>query len=206
MLSALSLVLALTAAPPAPAEFFPVAPGTTWTYEEVAGDARLTFTERALAVVRIGEREAHPIESTGAGGIRQVTYYAFEGDSVLMLGSDPKRPLAEPYAILRVGERTVRWTFTGSTPFFRDPSPLELRGEASLRGERTVLGRRVRTLQVILDATVGRGETSVHNRQVAVYGRGIGLIELRETARIGKNKYERVRRLVGFETPATEAR
>lgn len=205
-LTTLCLFSVLLAPPPAPADYFPVREGATWAYEDESDGRKQTFKDKALAPVKIGDRTAYPIESSGGGTPRQITYYAFEGDAVLMLGSDPKKPLASPYAILRVAERRTDWTYSGQTPFYNDPAPMSLKAEATPKGERTVLGRKVALIEVVLDAVVGGGETSIRNRQVALYGRGIGLIELRETARIGGNKYERTRRLTAFEPGPAEAR
>lgn len=205
-LTTLCLASVLLAPPPGPPDYFPVQAGTTWTYEDESDGRKQTFTDKTLGPVKIGDRTAYPIESTGGGAPRQITYYAFEGDAVLMLGSDPKKPLTSPYAILRVTSKRTDWTYSGQTPFYNDPAPMTLRAEAAPKGERTVLGRKVAVIEVVLDAVVGGGETSVKNRQVALYGRGIGLIELRETARIGSNKYERTRRLTAFEPGPAEAR
>ncbi|MBZ0212663.1 MAG: hypothetical protein K8H99_02580, partial [Nitrospirae bacterium] len=55
------------------------------------------------------------------------------------------------------------------------------------------------------DATMGGGETATTVKQRAVYARGIGLVEMTNEGRIGRNVHKRTLTLVRFEPgqPAT---
>lgn len=190
------------AVPAGPAgEFFPVVPGSQWSYEETErGSRRRTvFVDEAEDPVMVGGKPAFVVATRVTGGPRQRTYYRIEGDQVFVVAYDPNQPLADPIPILQASDKRTEWVFSGETVFARDKVPMTMRGSARRVGARNVLGERRECLEITLEATVAAaGNFALRNKQIAVYAKGIGLVEMKETGEIGERKYERTRKLVTF--------
>jgi hypothetical protein len=183
------------------ADFFPVLPGSQWSYEETERGSRRrsVFLDEAEDPVLVGGKPAFVVATRVSGGPRQRTYYRIEGDQVFVVGYQPDQPLADPIPILQASDKRTDWVFTGETVFARDKVPMTMRGSARRVGMRTILGERRECLEVTLEATVAAaGNFALRNKQVAVYAKGIGLVEMKETGEIGERKYERTRKLVTF--------
>ncbi|RYG20016.1 hypothetical protein EON82_20750 [bacterium] len=90
---------------------------------------------------------------------------------------------------------------SGEAPVKGDPTALK--GTAKLGKERTVLGRKVETLEVKTETQLGDGLLGEKVIETSVYGRGIGLIEKRVQKTGGGNRKKSDTRttLVGIEEP-----
>lgn len=105
------------------------------------------------------------------------------------------------------GKETT-WAFA-DVPVLQGPStdaesikmdPTSIRGVAKPGKERTVLGRKVETIEVRADVQLGTGGLAQTIVETSVYGRGIGLIEsVRKTSGGGQKPNETRTRLVGIE-------
>lgn len=185
------------------AAFFPLVPGTKWHYEEVGGGARI-YVDEVGEAVDVDGHPAFPVVST-QGNQKDSVFYRIDADSANIVAYDAKQPLASPRPVLKVGSGRMRWTYTGETPFFRSPVVLRMTGESTRKGTREVLGNRVDVLEVKLDAKMeADAGTTIEVVQVAIYGRGIGLIEMTETGKVGTNSSRRTLKLIKFE-PGKEA-
>ncbi len=183
------------------AAFFPLHTGDRWTYQEVA-DGKLVgiFVDECKGEAMIAGKPALQVEISTQGRTLESAYYRVLDDSVYLVASDPKHPLLDPYAILKVGGKTIKWKYAGTARFLTENDPMTLQGVAKRIGKREMLGRKVEALEVTLDAVVGNPKgTNVRSKQVSVYGEGIGLFELKDTTRVNKTTHVRVRTLTQFE-------
>jgi hypothetical protein len=204
ILAALAATL-LSASASEAAAFFPLVPGTKWHYEEIGGGARI-YVDEVGAAVEVDGRPAFPVVSS-QGAQKESVFYRVESDSVNIVAYEQKDPLPSPRPVLKVGSGRTRWTYVGETPLFRSPVVLRMTGESNRRGTREVLGQRVDVLEVKLDAKMeADAGTTIEVVQVAIYGRGIGLIEMTETGKVGANSSRRTLKLIKFEPGKDAAR
>lgn len=194
----LTSAIALLTLAPAVTDFFPLQPGTKWTYDSVSGVAGV-YVDTAMPEVMVGGKAAVPVRTTMAGRMVGETFYRVEGDTVYIVAYDPKKPLDIPKPVLKVGPGRTEWTHAGNTPFDGAMSPERLKGSAQMRGKRRVLDREVEILEVRLEGTVGAGSTGVEVRQNAIYARGIGLVSMSQTARVGDRQDRSSLTLIRFE-------
>lgn len=188
---------------PSASDYFPTAPGTRWVYEDQQGRQRVTVEDRAEAPVAHEGGRLYPIATFQENQRFETTYYRLDGDAVLLAGFDPKRLLERAYPILKATESSTTWTFSGTTVFMQDPVPLVMRGSARFLREVEWNGRRAPGIEVKLEASVeaGPGMTYTSN-QTAVYMKGVGLTEMRETStNAGRDRQTRTRKLVDFSAP-----
>lgn len=203
MILGLTLSLALQTRSISVEEFFPMKPGTVWRFEEKSGRSRFEVVEIANPVMRVGEVEATPIETRIQGQLAETLYYRIQDNRVLMVAIDPRKPFEPPYPVV-VGANTDRatWNFETTTNYTPEPSPHRLQGEAKLGRSARVLGQSVETLEVKLTGTIGvDGPGQVRTERIARYGKGIGLIEAKDTTVMGSQKQVRERKLIGFTLP-----
>lgn len=176
--------------------YFPLNPGDRWVYEEEERGRREFYTDIVREPVMIGERTAFPIETMANGQSMGKVFYSVENGEVLIVAFDESLPIERPYAILK---NSGDWRYFGETQFINDLAPLTLTGRARAGRERRVNERSVSTIEVTLDATVGEGRLAIKNRQTAIYGRGVGLVEMREETDVDGSRRTRTRRLVEYE-------
>jgi hypothetical protein len=207
MVATLLAVALLAPSQPQAAEFFPLVPGTKWHYEEIGTAGAVLYVDHVGTPEEVDGKLAVPVSAFQGNRKLDTTYYRADGEAVLIVGYQPDKPLQVPRPILRVGSGRVRWNFVGDTPFYHDPVPLRMEGEANLRGTREVLGRKVDVLEVKLTAKVGGDAgTALDIRQTTLYGRGIGMIEMTEVGKVGKSSHRRTLKLVKFEPGEKETR
>lgn len=198
----ITLLIAATLASSTAAEFFPLAPGTRWHYEERVARMATMHVDEVLAPVEIEGRTATPIASSLNGHVYETLYYRVEGDTVFLVAYEPKKLLEMPIPILKVGSGRLKWEYVGQTELANEPANLSMKCESSPKGERTVLdlvGRR-ETIELKVDAAVGgSAATGIQNKQTAVYAKGIGLVEMHGEGKVGPTTTKFERKLVKFE-------
>jgi len=182
----MALVQALSAR-----DFFPVGVGMKWTYEET-GEDHLTYTYVVEAAKTLGGKEAYPIVIRYQGNPLTTTYYVLDDAGVGIVAEDSFADIyAPPRPLFKLGEGPQTWSYTGQVPFEAGTAPISLTGSSKVGERRKVLGQEVDTIVVTIDATVtpsakGRSKPQpMTQHQEAVYGRGIGLVEMNMTATVG---------------------
>lgn len=199
-LTALALGLALQKPAPA-ADFFPLRKGEEFTYQEEGRVGALTVVDVVGEEIEIDGKPATPIFTSVQGSNPEAAYYRIEGDSVYVVGFSLAQPLQTPYTIVKLPSgRSSTWSFSGETQFINDPVDLWMKGSSRMVGTRDVLGTKREILEVTLEATVGSQKDGIRTKQIALYARGLGLVEMKEIGEIGKQKSERVRKLVKHRT------
>lgn len=193
------------------ADYFPLREGDEWVYEEVTrGRSRETFTDTVGETIEIAGAPATAIVTTGADGSKEATYYRVVNDKVFVIAFDPKNPIKNGYAIIDFSAPRNKWDFLGETNFMGAKASLDLKGTWKKAGTREIDGVKRELIEVTLDAVVVDEEASgatgmavgVKNKQTSIYANGIGLIEMRQEAQMGRSKAEIVRTLRKF-TPKT---
>ncbi len=198
----LSLAIASALVSPA-SDYFPLVPGTKWTYQESGERTKFMIVDEVKAPSAIGGRQAFPIVSTLDGRLLETRYYRIEGDTVLLVAFDKQKPLTVPHPILKVGDHKTVWEFTGVTPFMNSLAEFAFKADSERKGKRSILGREAECVEVRINGIVdGGGGTKLESRQTAVYAKGIGLVEMRERRVIARNTVESTVRLVQFEAPS----
>jgi hypothetical protein len=193
-----SLICALALAPPA-REFFPLVPGNVWHYDDGGKPRSMQSKDTVGQPTDIGGRKAIPVISTLAGVEAEVIYYIDEGDTISIVAYQKGKPLEVPMPVLKVTDKTEKWDYVGETYFAGGKVPLRMKAESKKGRNRKVLGKDVETWESSYDATLGDGVTATTVKQRAVYARGIGLVEMTNEGRIGRNVHKRTLTLVRFE-------
>lgn len=183
--------------------FFPLDTGRTWVYQDsaVSGDG---FVDTVGNSQEVGGKPAVPIITTVSGKVDGSTFYRIENDEVLVVAFEQNNPLPSPYPILKLGSGKNNWEYQGSTQWLGSAAPMTVRGSAKRNGSKQLFGEKRETVQVTLDAVIGNGEgVSIKSKQVCLYAKGIGLVEMTDTTTINKTKSERKRTLVSYK-PGSE--
>lgn len=188
-------------------DYFPLREGDEWVYDEVTkGRTREMFTDTVGETIEIEGVPATAIVTTAADGSKESTYYRVVNNKVFVIAFDPKSPIKDGYAIIDFGSPKNKWDFVGETSFMGAKAALELKASWKKAGSREVEGEKRELIEVTLDAVVVDTEASgaagmvvgVKTKQVSTYAKGIGLIEMKEEAQMGRSKSERVRTLRKF--------
>ena len=180
-------------------DYFPLVVGNKWEYESSVGSIKVNYTDEVLTAVQIDGMEAFPIKTTMEGEGRGQVYYRANGDSVLMLGLFTDRLLPKPREVIKVGKGTVKWVYVGEAAVKGDQNLLNMHAESKAIGKRKVLGKEAEIIQVQFQSEIVQGAgTKATIKQVALYARGIGMIEMTEETKSGDRTIKRVVRLTQF--------
>lgn len=181
------------------AEFFPTKAGTEWKYEMLSTGSRVVSTTKAGAPVTIGDEQAIPFKTTVGGTLVETIHYRLSTDTVYVVAYKAVEVFDEPRPILRVAEGGAKWDVDTS----EDGLPLSLKNESTMRGRRKVLEQEVDVLELKVVAVLGEKATlSTEYKQTAIYGRGIGLVELTEERKVNKKVYKRTVKLTKYTAPS----
>lgn len=181
-------------------EYFPLTPGTRWTYREEGKFSTKAYDDLVLPAVEVGGQPAVPIQTSEGGRVLETVYYRALGDTILIVAYDAKKPLETPRPLFKVGPKKETWEFQGTTPFYEDLVPLEVKGESSPKGRRKVLEKDADCIEVKFEAQMMAAPGMVlKSNQTALYAKGIGLFEMTEKTVIGKNTDQRKLKLVSFQ-------
>ncbi len=182
------------------ADYFPLEPGSRWVYLEQNGGLGEEYEDRAGVAVTLGTNLCNPVSTYSHNKLLASVYYRVEADTVYLAGFDLKRPLPNPYPILKVGPGKTSWKYSGGTQFYSGPATLDLKGESHAIKDMEWSGKKVPALQVHLEAIItGMDGVVIKSNQVGIYAKGIGLVELRDSGSIGKERSVRSRKLIFYE-------
>lgn len=183
-------------------DYFPTKPGTKWTYEQSVGKYSSIYVDEVLPPTDIQGKPAITIGTHDEDGVIQRRYYSIVGNTVNLLGYDPKKPLKDPHPILKFDTNKSEWQFSGLTPFLNDPVPIRMKGTCVSKGRKNVLGDQLDCIEVVLDADIeGVPGKVLKMKQIAIYAKGVGLVEMDSEEKIGNNVKKFKAKLIRFETP-----
>lgn len=149
-------------------------------------------------VYQVGQAEERSESPVATGG--SVDYTKPRTKRSVILALTPRMP------VFKFDGKETTWTFgdvvylkaEGEDPIKNDETAIQ--GSAKLGPTRTVLGRRVETLEVRVDVQLGGGKIGQKVVETSVYGRGIGLIEAtRKIGGLGQKTKEVRTKLIGIE-------
>lgn len=183
-------------------DYFPLAPGTKWQYHERGKGISNLYIDEVKPAVKVGESPAVPIETKNDDGSKTSRYYRVENDTVYLVANDPAKPLMVPVPILKMASGKTAWTYVGKVDMIGDLVPMEFSAECVSKGKQRVLDSERECVEVTMNSTIdaGRG-LRVITKQVSVFAKGVGLVEMRQTQIIGASKTESSMRLIKFEPP-----
>lgn len=202
MVALAALLLSLTQTPSlSPADFFPDKAGLVLTYKD--SEMSEPMIRRVLPTAKKGGLDLIPIEtSLGGRPSNNLIYYRVDEDGVYMVWMDPKgRPLEDQQPLFLWGKGNGKWNFSGFTQVATVLEPLNLTGETRPGGIRDVLGNKVETIVVKLDAVISMVANELRTHQELVLAKGIGIIEEQDTSIFGKKKLRRKLTLVTLKNP-----
>jgi hypothetical protein len=189
-------------------DYSPLVPGTKWTYEN---DSSLQFVEEIGQPVDIGKNQtAFPKVRKIAGKSGGAELYRTEGDTLFLVGgidnsvkppASPITLLNEPQPVLRVAEGKAQWKYVGELTTGMGPILVRVQGDSHKGPRKNVLGRDVDTLIVHVESQIGNDRGRVVIKTDAIYGKGIGLVELNEATKAQGETVKKVLKLVKFEPP-----
>jgi hypothetical protein len=202
----LATLLAITAfAPASAAEFFPLAPGTRWTYQDENG---VESVDEAGDDFELNKKlTGTPVTTTTAGRNGGVMFYRLDADSLQLLGyantltDKSQTVLGEPQPIFRIGAPKSDWKYIGEVSTQMGPVLLQATGNSTRGGRMKVLSQDVETLRTHIVTRIGNDKNGVEITQDVVYGKGIGMAEMMTATKAQGKTVKSVLKLVKFEPP-----
>lgn len=178
--------------------YFPMNPGDTYVYSELADNDAQSFSDTVGDPTEIGGVTVYPITTRSGVQVIDTVYHQVTRDAVRIVAYADREPLASPYSVLELRDgRGTSWNFAGTTQFLGGEDTMVFRATSRNVGRRNVLGQQREVVEVRMDITLSGGAyTSV---QTSLYAEGLGLYEMKETSRIGSRSVQRSRELVRYE-------
>jgi len=200
MLAILPAIVLTACAEQGISEFFPLKAGTKWTYLEKAKFDTLEYVDEVKQGIKIGERYTIPVETRANGKVLETRHYQIEGDTVLLVAYSSKLLLEPPQPVLKSANGKVSWTYAGKTPFLGAMVPIELKATVTPKGKRKVLDTDRECIELNMDAKMyGGAGMTIDFHQVALYAKGVGLVEVKQRQRGAGESSESSTRLTRFE-------
>ena len=184
-----------------PADFFPDTAGMVLTYKDDSMTEPMIRTIKP-SVVKDG-MTLIPVETViGVRRLSDPINYRVDDEGVYMVWLDPKgHPLQNQQPLFLWPKSSDKWAFDGATQVVTGLESLSLKGETHSGGIREVLGNKVETIVVKLDAVVAQGPNEIRNHQELVLAKGIGIVEEQESVFYAKKKYHHTLKLVNVKMP-----
>ena len=180
-------------------EFFPLNPGDQWIYAEENDRAKFRVTDTVGEMVDIEGIDCYPVITTRGKREQDRVYYHMGEGEVVVVAFKQKEPLSSSYTILRLPEMGKTWDYVGETFVAGDLADLKMTGRVKSSGQKEFGGKKIDTIEVRLDATILEAfGTPTKVTQVAIYGRGIGLLSMDMTTKLPKSTEKTKRRLVRY--------
>lgn len=188
-------------------DYFPLAEGTRWTYQDENGQQMI---QEAGKPVDIGKKEtAIPIVQMADGRKLGSSLYAIDGDTVWLCGtlsagsSKPEMDLLrEREPVLKVGSGKADWKYVGELPTGAGPVLVQIQADSKTGPKRKIFDHEVETVVVHAFTRYGNdAKLGVEVRQDMVYAKGIGMIETIEATKAQGQTVKKMLKLVKFEPP-----
>lgn len=183
------------------ADFFPLRPGMAWTYE-ITGDRPSIYQQKVGPAVEVSGKMIPPVLILSATGKTiQTTFYERTDVAVFVLGHDPKNLFLKPQPVFQFDPKGAKWEFEGPSPYEDDKeSGMKMVGQSKLVGQRSYLGENRDCLEVKTETKIGlTASTATTFKQTAIYAKGLGMVEMDESAQQGRNTTRRKVKIIKFE-------
>lgn len=185
-------------------DYFPLKPGTKWTYEDENGVRSIDEAQKPLALT--AKLTATPVTTTVAGRDSGAMFYLTDPNVLYLVGFGPSAVdvknatlLTQPQPIFHVGEPKTTWTFAGEMPGPMGPVLVRIKGSSECGKKVTVLGKEVESLSLRTHSRIGNDKVPVEIDQDALYGKGIGLVELKTVTKASGKAVSKSLKLIKFE-------
>ncbi len=204
MVLALIAASALTTQNPA-TDYFPLQPGMRWTYE-CSGSVVGSYNQEIGASTDIDGKQVTLVHIKERGKTTQTTFYEASENGVYILGHDAKKLFEKPQPVFILSQKGAEWTHNAPSPYDDDPSAgINLKGRSKFIGTKTYLGTKRECIEVKTEAKIGlTGTTATTFNTTTIYAKGIGMVEMQETAKIGKTSTQRKIVISKFELPQAD--
>lgn len=181
-------------------DFFPMEPGMKWTYES-SGSASGSYSQEIGASTDVDGKTVTLVQIKVKGKTVQSTFYETTSNGLYVLGHDAKKLFEKPQPVFIVASKGATWEHTGPSPYEDDESGgLKLTGHSKSIGSRLYLGEKRDCLEVKTEAKIGlTGSTATTFKTTTIYAKGLGMVEMDESAQIGKTTNKRKVILTKFE-------
>jgi len=196
----LALVAVAVQNPLTAGDFFPMQPGTVWTYES-SGDQSGIYDQAIGQAANIGGKTIHPVLTVNNGKILMKTFYEATPSGLYILGQDPEKPFAKPQPVFQFDPKGAKWEFEGASPYESDTQAgMRMTGSSKLVGERDVLGEKRLCLEVKSDTKIGlTSESATTFKQTMVFAKDVGMVSLEQSAQLGRRTTKFKVKLIKFE-------
>lgn len=180
------------------ADYFPMEPGMKWTYETTGGGA---YAQEISASTDVDGKLVTLVQIKIKGKVVQSTFYQTSSTGLYVLGHDVNKLFDKPQPVFLLSAKGASWEHSGPSPYEDDvESGIKLTGRSKLIGIKTYLGEKRECLEVKTEAKIGLTEsTATTFKTTAIYAKGVGMVEMDETAQRGKTTNKRKVTLVKFE-------
>ncbi len=185
-------------------DFYPTSPGSHWVYEDKENSVTIEETAGKPVEIKKGF-SAIPITSIIGGKDAGKMFYKASADTIHLVafqapGKTEIDLLPEPQPIVKIeDDLNSDWAFQGQLPSALGPVAFYVKGQLRKGPKTTVLGNEVDTVKAVITSDVGGGKSATHIRQEAIYARGIGLVEMKETSKSSGSQSKRYLKLVSFD-------
>jgi len=192
----------------AASRFFPLVPGSRWTYSDTAAPGTVfesvvkpevnpPYDAGDAALIEKPQRY-FPVEMLEDGRVRQVICYREHDNTLLQVGTGIDKPIV-PRAIMVVSRKAFDWDYYGEPISEYLTESIHYVATSQFGSPADVLGKRHDTLVVNVTMSVGPKKVGIELKQVWRYAADVGLYEVDEDGHVGKNPVHHVRRLTKFE-------
>ena len=192
MICALAIALVATQSSAAldVSEYFPLTPGSTWRYLFESEGVNIHFTSTVRDSVTYEDGTvATPITSVFGASGSESTYYDVTANAVSVVSFSKDIKLPSMYIILQSPDIGEKWTIRATTAMLGASAEMNLIGKVKKLKSRRFDGKSVEVLEVTLEGTIVEfGGILTETKQVAVYGKGIGLLEMKQDSKTGEMK------------------
>ncbi len=193
MVLPLLLALTLRAQSQSVSDYFPVAPGTKWTFSQDSEGVKDEVVYTALAPVKVGRQMAVAMQQS-ENGSDTTLFYHVDDQSLLFVAIDPKDPFVEPRPLIRLNTPSNKWRFD----YTQQTEPINVDAELQRIGKRGVLGTERDVMMVILHVTMGN-EGKLHITQTTYYAEGLGMYRMEMYQMLGNIHHSSTQTLIKFE-------
>jgi hypothetical protein len=184
-------------------DYFPLVPGTKWTYEDADGRQLVQEVGRPVDIGH--DQTATPIKKSASGRDLGTDVMRIDGDTVQLVGyidktKDPQLNLfPDPQPLLRISSGKAEWRYTDQVFTENGPMPVQIVCDSNKGPKRKVLDRDVETVVAHSILRFGIGRSAREVRRDMVYGKGIGMVEATEATKIEGKTVKKMLKLVKFE-------
>lgn len=181
-------LLAITS-PLISADYFPLKPGTEWTYTVAfyRNLASATQVNKVLDPIVLKGETVTPMQVEVAGGASQTAYYAIKNGFVSIMATDASELLPSPIPVMPVDTaKSKSFEFSGAVAFLGGLTPSTTKTKLAGFEKTTVLGEEKTALKVTRDSVLGGGNTAIKIKSTELYVAGMGMVYQRQET-LGKD-------------------